>query len=128
MKNIKKARINVTLKQLFKYWLQLTSSFHKLTPGQQNVLALFLYYHFLYKKDITNERVLWKAVFDYDTKLKIIEELSIKRAVLHNNLSIFRKKGIIQNNKIVSTYIPDLSNDSNSFVVMFDLNIVDEKR
>ena len=127
MKNIKKARINVTLKKLFSYWLQLTYPFHKLTPAQQDILALFLYYHYVYKKDITNERVLWKAVFDYDTKKKIEKELNIIPQTLYNYMGLYKKKGIIQDGKIVSTYIPDLTEDADNFVVIFDLTIVDEK-
>jgi hypothetical protein len=105
MKNVKQARINVTLKKLFRYWLELTSSFHKLTKGETDVLALFLYYHYILKKDITNEKILWRSVFDYNIKKKIEEELDISSQMVYNNLYKFRKKGIIQNNKIVSTYI-----------------------
>lgn len=127
MKNVKQAKINVTLKKLFKYWLELTSSFHGLTKGEQKILSLFLYHHYILKKNITNDRILWKHVFDYETKQEIEKELDISSQVVYNSLSKFRKKGIIQNGKIVSTYIPDLSSNSNKFTLIFNFTIVDEK-
>jgi hypothetical protein len=127
MNNIKQANINITLKGMFRQWLEITKPFHKLAKQQQDVLALLLYYHYMFKKDITTEKVLWKMVFDYDTKAKIKEELGIKDAVLHNNLTILRKKNIIINNQIVSTYIPKLTDNAKNFKVIFNFNLVNEK-
>lgn len=126
MKNVKQANINVTKKKLFRQWLDITSAFHGLTNQQQNILALFLFYHYEFAGEITNNRVLWKMVFDYDTKAKIKKELDISDPVLQNNLTQFRKKGIIQNNKIVGTYIPNLTQDANNFKVIFNFNILNE--
>ena len=68
MNNVKIANINIKLKDLFFKWIEITRPFHKLTNQQQSVLALLLYYHYKYKKEITNSKILWKMVFDYDTK------------------------------------------------------------
>src|SRR3970282_21089 len=106
MSNIKQANINIHLKELFIRWLDITSAFHNLTKQQKQVLGLFLYYHYKYQKDITNNKILWKVVFDYDTRQEIKNELGIKDAVLQNILSKFRKDKIIKDNKIVSTFIP----------------------
>ena len=127
MVNTKQANINITLKGLFKNWMEITKPFHNLAKQQQQVLALLLYYHYQYKKDITNDNILWKMVFDYDTKLKIRRELKISDQAIQNNLTILRKKNIIIDNKIVKTYIPELSNDSDNFKVIFNFNIVDGK-
>ena len=45
MNNIKQANINITLKGMFRQWLEITKPFHKLAKQQQDVLALLLYYH-----------------------------------------------------------------------------------
>ena len=74
MSNIKTANLNVSLKQLFTRWLDVTQAFHKLNNQEQKVLALLLYHHYILKKDITNNKILWKMVFDYDTKMKIKED------------------------------------------------------
>lgn len=124
MKNVKQANINVNFKGLFKHWLDITKSFHKLTNQEQSILSLLLYYYYEYKKEITNETILWKMVFDYDTKAKIKEELGMKDQVLQNNLTKLRKKNIVQDNQIVKTYIPQLSEDVKNFKVIFNFNII----
>jgi len=127
MSNNKTANINVSLKQLFNKWLSITASFHKLNNQQQQVLALLLYYHYTLKKDITNNKLLWKIVFDYDTKLKIKEELNMNDSIFQNILSMLRRKKVIIDNEVVSFYIPDLDLGSKSFKVVFNFNIVDNE-
>lgn len=126
MKNSKIANINIRLKGLFKQWLVITRVFHKLTEQQMSILALLLYYHYILKQDITNEKILWKMVFDYDTKLKIRNELNISDQAIQNTLNILRKKNIIKSNRITPTYIPELEKDSTNFKIIFNFNIVHE--
>lgn len=127
MKNKKIANINITLKSLFFKWLDVTSSFHNLRKQEKDILALFLYYHYIYSKDITNNKILWKMVFDYDTKLKIKNELNIKDGSLQNSLTSLRKKNIIIDNEIIKTYIPNLIHKSNNFKIIFNFNILDNE-
>lgn len=68
MNNTKQANINIHIKDLFFRWLEITSAFHNLTTQQKQVLGLFLYHHYKLKKEISNKKILWKLVFDYDTK------------------------------------------------------------
>lgn len=124
MKNIKQANINIHLKELFTRWLDITSAFHNLTKQQKQVLGLFLYYHYKYQKEISNNKILWKVVFDYDTRQEVKNQLGIKDAVLQNILSKLRKDGIIKNNKIISTFIPELEQDSKVFKIIFNFNII----
>jgi hypothetical protein len=127
MRNVKQANINITLKGLFLKWLDITSSFHNLTSQQKQVLALFLYYHYKYKQEITNDKILWKLVFDYDTKLLIEKELDIKNAGLQNVLSLFRKRKIINDkNEITPTFIPTIDPGAKEFKVIFNFNIIHE--
>jgi|TARA_R110000822_G_scaffold73853_3_gene177565 hypothetical protein len=127
MKNIKQANINITLKNLFLKWLDITSFFHNLTSQQKKVLALFLYYHYKYKQEITNEKILWKLVFDYETKLLIEQELNLKNAGLRNILTVLRKRNIInERNEITPAYIPELGTGSKEFKVIFNFNIIHE--
>jgi|TARA_R110000851_G_scaffold133357_1_gene268157 hypothetical protein len=128
MKNGKVANIKVSRKSLLLRWLEITKPFHKLPNQQLNVLWLLLYYYFEYQKDITNDIVLWKMVFDYDTKLKIRDELGIKDGNFQNVLTSLRKKNIITDNKIVNTYIPNLENDSSNFKVIFNFIIADDEQ
>ena len=128
MENTKALSVNIKLKTLFKTWLQITELFHGLTKQQINVLACLLYYHYELSKEITNKKILWKLVFDYETKEKIKEELGIKDAGFHNVLTQLRKKNIVSNNQIVSTYVPNLEIDSVNFKIIFNFNIIHDKK
>ena len=108
-----------------KLWLELTRPFHKLTQQQINVLALLLYYYFENRKDITNNKILWKEVFDYDTKAKIQKELDIKPQGIQNVLTALRKKNIIMDNEIVTTYVPNIEYGSKHFNLLFKFDIID---
>ena len=125
MKNTKIANRNIEVKELMKLWLELTRPFHNLTNQQINVLALFLYYHYKFKKEIKNTRVLWKELFDYDTKKLIRDELNMKGQGLQNVLTQLRKKNVIVDNQILSSYIPNMEIGSKSFKVIFNFNVVD---
>ena len=125
MKNGKIANINVSIKRMFKKWLELTKPFHGLTKQEINILSLLLYYNHIYKKDIVNETIRWKYVFDYDTRVKIKEELNIKSESFENALSRLRQKNVIKNGQITSLFIPELAQNSKIFRIIFNLNIVD---
>lgn len=126
MSNIKVANINVKIKDFFFKWVQFTAPFHKLTKQHQKVLALFLYYHYKLSLEITNTKILWREVFDYDTKLLITEELNIKDARIQNVLTEFRKKKIIIDGEISPVYIPNLDKNSKQFTITFNFNIIHE--
>lgn len=127
MRNVKQANINIRLKNLFKKWLEVTKPFHGLATQPQLILSLFLYYHFTYSRQITNDKILWKMVFDYDTKKKIKDELGISDQVMQNTLSKFRRMDppIIMDGKINPAFVPNLSNGSKNFKVIYNFNIVD---
>ena len=93
--NEKVANLNVNIKSFFRQWIQFTAPFHKLSNQQQKVLSLLLYYHYKLKQEITNNKILWKEVFDYETKVKIYTELDIQPSALENMLSSLRKRNII---------------------------------
>lgn len=130
MSNKKIAKLNIKLKDLFFRWLDITKTFHNLNKQQQQVLGLLLYHHYTLKKEITNEKILWKLVFDYDTRVKIREDIIFGEKGLNSNsfeniLSSLRKKKIIVDNKISPAYIPDLSLGSKEFDITFKFNIID---
>jgi len=131
MNNTKVANINIKLKLLFFRWLDILKPWHNLNNQQQQVLALLLYYHYLYKKDITNDKILWKIVFDYDTRQKIIEDDCWKKGMtintLNNIFTMLRNKKAIIDNKISNVYIPELDINSKNFKMIFNFNIVDNE-
>lgn len=127
MKNAKIANINTTVKKFFRDWLIMTKTFHKLSKQQIDILALFLYEHYQLKKEVTNEKILNKILFDYDTKMKIKEEIDTTDASLQNTMTVFRKKGIIVEGKLSKLFIPKIEIGSNNFKLIYNFNIIDEE-
>lgn len=131
MTNSKIANMNVKLKDLFFKWMEITKPFHKLNNQQQQVLALFLYYHYQYRKDITNNKILWRMLFDYDTKLKIKEdeifENGLSDNALQTTLSALRKKKVIVDGEISKVYIPEIDLKAKNFKIVFNFNIIDNE-
>lgn len=123
MNNIKVATLNVKIKNFFFRYIEFLKPFHKLNPQQSQVLALLLYYHYKLSKEITNNKVLWKEVFDYDTKQLIIDELNISVAQIQNIFTQLRKKNVIIDNRISELYIPTLKDKSKIFTITFNFNI-----
>ncbi len=128
MNNVKQANINIKLKNLFFKWLEITKPLHKLTQQEQDVLALLLYYHYKTKHETTNEKILWKIVFDYDTKMKIKEDLDMKDSALQTVLTKLRKKKIIIDNKISPIFIPSLELNSKNFKMIYNFNIINDEK
>ena len=124
MKNSKIANIRVTVKDFFKYWLLTTKRYNKLSEREIDIVALLLYYRYSYSKEILNEKMLWKLVFDYDTRLLIKEELNMTNSNFENNLTNIRVKGVIKDNIIKSAYIPDIELEAKNFKVIFNYNII----
>ena len=132
MSNSKIANMNVKLKDLFFRWLDITKAFHKLNNQQQQVLALLLYHHYQYRKEVTNNKILWKILFDYDTKLKIKEDEVFKNGLsdgaLQNILTALRKRKIIVDGEIAKVFIPELDLSAKNFKIVFNFNIIDNER
>lgn len=126
MKNVRVATLETDVKGLFTHWLNLTSPVHKLSKKEQSVLSLFLYYHHILRREISNEMLLWKIVFDYDTKLKIREELKMKDFALQNLMSSLRKKGAIKEKRINPDFVPILTKDVSNYKIIYNININDK--
>ncbi len=124
MSNIKSATLNVKIKNFFFRYIEFLKPFHNLTNQEQKVLALFLYYHYKLSKEITNNKVLWKEVFDYDTKQLILDELEIVDSGLQNILTSLRKKKVIIDKQISKNYIPDIVDNPKNFVLTFNFNLI----
>jgi hypothetical protein len=124
--NEKTANLNVKLKDFFTKWIEFTRPFHKLNPKQSQVLSLLLYHHYRLSQEITNSKILWKEVFDYDTKLLIYEELNIQSGSLENLLSQLRRKNIVIDNKITPYFVPNVDKKTKEFKLIFNFKLIHE--
>ena len=129
MSNTKQALIKTNVKNFFNHWLILTKPLHKLKPQEISVLYLLIYYYFEFKKDMTNDELAWKLTFDYDTKVKIKDELNIKvDQSITNILYSLRKKKVIVDNKVSKSFIPNIDfKTSNTFTLVYKFEIEDDK-
>jgi spore coat polysaccharide biosynthesis predicted glycosyltransferase SpsG len=125
MDNVKNATINVKVKNFFLRYIEFLQPFHKLQKQQYTVVALLLYYHYQFSKEITNNKILWKTVFDYDTKILITDELGITTQGLENIYTKLRKAKVIIDNEISSVYIPKIDKKSKTFTININFKIVD---
>lgn len=116
--------INVQIKMFFNRWIQFTEPFHKLTNQQQLVVSALLYQHYKIGKEVTNNKILWRSVFDYDTKLLIAEELNIKLSSLENIFTRLRVLKVIVDNRLHPSYIPKIDKNFKNFKLIFNFNIV----
>ena len=107
-----------TKSMFFRQYLELLNTIIHLRGKELDVLAELLYYNHDFKNIPEEHR--WKIIFDYDTKLKIRNKLSLSEASMNNNLSALRKKNIIQNNKITKAYIVEPKKE---FVLAFSFKI-----
>jgi hypothetical protein len=90
-------------------YLEVIYKFHKLTDKEIAILVeLVLQYQEIQTKYAsTKDTDLFnKLLFDVDVKKKIKEKLQIKDSVFQNYLTVFRKKGVIKDNKLVVHFIP----------------------
>lgn len=127
MKNSKIVKIDTTFKDLMYYWLKFIKPFHTLSEQPMQVLSLFLYFYFEYRDKIKDEDILWKMVFDYDTKVKISNELDVKLHTIENKLTQLRKKKIILDNRIDKRFIPNLERNLKEFNINYKFVIKDDK-
>ncbi len=125
MDNVKSANLNVKIKNFFFRYIEFLQPFHKLQKQQYTVVALLLYYHYQFSKEITNNKILWKTVFDYDTKILITDELGITTQGLENIYTKLRKAKVIINNEISSVYIPKIDKKSKTFTINVNFKIID---
>jgi hypothetical protein len=125
-KDEKVVTINVKLKSFFRNWVQFTQPFHKLRPQEQHLLSLLLFHHYRLRQEITNNKILWKELFDYDTKLSMYEEMEIQSGALENLLSSLRKKKVILDGQISPVYIPEITKSTKKFTLTFNFNIIHE--
>lgn len=126
MNNVKSANLNVKIKNFFFRYIEFLQPFHKLQKQQYTVVALLLYHHHMFSKEITNNKILWKTVFDYDTKILITDELGITLQGLENIYTKLRKSKVIIDNQVSSVYIPEMDKKNKAFTININFKIIDE--
>lgn len=123
MKNVNVANITTNFNGVISKWINFTHPFHKLTKQEQETLTALLIYYFKFKETLDDEDIIWKMVFDYETKLEIQNMLGAKDYTLQNTFSKLRKRNILKNNKVIKSYIPNIEKDSKNFKIVYNFTI-----
>jgi len=89
-----------------------------LNSKELSVLAELLYWDYHYRA--LEKEIRWKMVFDYDTKLLIMDKVPCDEQSLNNNLTSLRKKGIIEKKMIKTNFGLDPMNPS--LTINFKIN------
>lgn len=116
-------RIPTSQKKFFRFWFEFLKPFHKLTDREIDVITAFTYERFLLSKVILDPDVLDKVVMSEDTKKKVREESNITLAHFQVIMGKLRKNRVIINNKINPKFIPNITEDDNSFKLMLLFDI-----
>lgn len=116
-------RIPTDKKRFFRFWYEFLKPFHKLTDREIDVITSFTYERFLLSKVILDPDVLDKVVMSEDTKKKVREESNITLAHFQVIMGKLRKNRVIINNKINPKFIPNITEDDNSFKLMLLFDI-----
>ena len=121
MEKKKQVDLKPTLKEFFRQYLEVLSPLHNITSREADVLSHLLYYNFIYSN--YPEKLKNKAIFDYDTKAQIQEDLDMTVHQFLNILKALRRKGIVKNEKIDKSFqvFPD-----QQFQVSYKFDIQDD--
>lgn len=120
MEKKKKVSLKTDLKSFFRQYLEILKPLHSITSRECDVLSRLLYYEFIYRD--YPEKIKSKAIFDYDTKLEIREELGMSKYQLLNIFKSLRKKGAIKNDTIDKAYRVYPTED---FAIIYQFDITD---
>ena len=97
----------------------MTKPIHKLSNSTITILSIFIETYIDLKKDVLNEKLINKLVFDSEVRSKIMKELDISKNSLANAESEMRSKGVIINNELNSNMIPELDDDNLKLIIYF---------
>lgn len=123
MKAIKQAVIKVTNDlEFFKEWLKIIRGYSNLTLQEEEFMSIILSKRFELSKVILDKELLTRNLFDISIKKEIVEMLELPNLQRFENLmnQLRRKKVILENNEINSTYIPQIK-DTNEFIIAFTI-------
>lgn len=119
-----------SIRELFKEWVKITISYSKLTPKEADFLSVLLTKKYELSLLIKDDKYLTKILFDKESKEEMKDVLGMKNIQIWENMAteLRKKKVILENNKINSTFAPVLKKDEelDKLVVTFKINLNDK--
>lgn len=114
--------INTTTNKYFREALEILKALpplNTLSKRELDVFGWLLYYNYEYR-ELKDDKLRNKLIFDYDTKLAIQEALGISGAVMDNLITALRKKDVIKGRLIINTY--GLNPEKPDIIFKFKIN------
>lgn len=99
----KEIPIQTDRRKFFRQYVEILKPICKLRDREADVLAELLYQAYI-RKDINNLIDRFKLVFDYDTKIKMQDDIGMSTAVFRNCITQLRKKKIIGKNNVINLF------------------------
>lgn len=133
MRNSKKeevtkvSKINTSLLNTIRYWIYLQRGKNDLSKKLKELLVLLIREYILLSNDVSNQKLRWKLVFDYEVRQKLAKEMDISSVSFENYLTRLRHLKIIIDNEINPIYVPDITLDTKTFILKFVFNITHEE-
>lgn len=102
----------------FRKWFEFLEPFHKLTAREMDVATAFVKQRYELGKVIKDPEILDREVMSDFTKRKVREECDITLPHFQVIMGKLRKSQIIVDGKLNPRFIPNLSDDADSFKLL----------
>lgn len=123
MDNVRKASFKINRDEFFTYWLALTQPLHNLTKTNIKVLIELLKIRLEYSTKIIDDEVLDDWVFESKNRKRVMDALDLSVDRFNNILSDLRRSGVIIDNRINKAFVPNITNESTKYNIVFELNL-----
>lgn len=122
-------KIDTNSDLFYRQLLELLSNFNpikKLRTGEIKVLSEIMKQHYNFKDVVKSDHLRKNLVFSQDTKQIMCENLGISRDTFNTNLSILRKKGVLNKDNSLIKVLNIFPEEEFKFEVTFKLRGRDE--
>ena len=113
--------IKTDIKKFYKQYLNIIKPLLNphLSNGEINVLGELMYLSYRYNS--YEDSVKEKMIFDYDSKITIIDNLDTSLGTLNNTIMALRKKGYIKGNSL-SNKVMIIPTETHSITFKFEIS------
>ena len=119
--------IKATEEQFFKLWINMLQPFLKLRKQEVDMLAKLLYFRYKISCDVTDKSAIDALLFSEENRKRMREELNYEVYTFNNNLSILRKKKLVNDKSMHPSIIPSLEKGFENFNFTYAISINRQK-
>ena len=109
--------------EFFKYWVDIMSPVHHLSPRDMELTASLLYRRYKLSKVISNDEVLDAVLLGTEERKQLRDEFWLSQQNFQVILSKLRAKKIIIDDRINSKFIPNIKDDTLDYKLTFHIRI-----